>query len=79
MSGMNEKIFLLAPLHIKRREDIADIFGVSSETVTEWAKDGAPIFLAGNKYQADYHALVGWLSKNRPAFKNLSSPPLPTV
>lgn len=75
----NEKVFLLAPLHIKRREDIANIFGVSSETVTQWAREGAPIFLVGNKYQTDYHSLINWLSKNRPAFKNLSSPPLTTV
>lgn len=74
-----DKPFLLAPLHIKRKEDISDIFGVSPETVTEWAKEGAPIFIAGNKYQADYHALIAWLCKNKPAFKNLSSPPLPPV
>lgn len=50
----NEKIFLLAPLHIKRREDIADIFGVAPETVTEWAKEGAPIVkLRGEKIYAE--------------------------
>ncbi|MDR2056585.1 MAG: hypothetical protein LBQ10_12080 [Desulfovibrio sp.] len=75
----NEKIFFLAPLHIKRKEDIADIFGVKPDTVTEWAKAGAPIFLVGNRYQTDYHALVEWLSKNRHVFKNLSSPPLPPL
>mgnify|MGYP003620302078 CR=1 FL=1 len=75
----NEKIFLLAPLHIKRKEDIADTFDVSPETVTEWAREGAPIFMAGNKYQADYYALINWLSKNKPAFKNLSTPPLPPL
>lgn len=73
----NEKIFLLAPLHIKRKEDIADVFGVAPETVTEWAREGAPIFIAGNKYQVDYHALVQWLSKNKAVSKTLSSPPLP--
>jgi phage terminase Nu1 subunit (DNA packaging protein) len=75
----NEKIFLLAPMHLKRKEDIAVAFGVNPETVTSWAKDGAPIFLVGNMYQADYHALVEWLSKNKHAFKNLSSTPLPPL
>lgn len=64
----NEKVFLLAPLHIKSKGDIADIFGVSPDTVTKWAKEGAPIFLVGNKYQVDYYSLVNWLSKSRPAF-----------
>ena len=47
----DEKVFLLAPLHIKRKEKIAELFGVSPDTVTVWAKEGAPIFLVGNKYQ----------------------------
>ena len=65
----DNKVFLLAPLHIKRKEDIADIFSVSPDTVTLWAKQGAPIFLAGNKYQVDYYAMVNWLTRHKPAFK----------
>jgi phage terminase Nu1 subunit (DNA packaging protein) len=79
MNEQNEQFIFIAPLHLKRKEDIADIFGVNPETVKEWAKDGAPIVLVGNKYQADYHALFHWLTKNRPAFKNLSTTPLPPL
>lgn len=75
----NEKVFLLAPLHIKTKKDIAGIFGVSEATVAAWAKEGAPIFLLGNKYQADYHSLVNWFSKNKPACKTLSTPPVPPL
>ena len=75
----SENIFLLAPLHIKRREEIADMFDVSESTVTEWARDGAPIFIAGNKYQVEYYSLVQWLAKNKPAFKTLSRPPVPPL
>jgi hypothetical protein len=74
-----DSILMLAPVHLKRKAGIADRFGVCAETVTQWAKEGAPIFLVGNKYQADYHSLVAWLSRNRPAFKKLSSPPPATV
>lgn len=77
--NMNEKIFMLAPLHLKRKEDIAALFEVAPETITTWAKEGAPIFLVGNKYQADYYALVTWLSKNKPVFKSLSTPPVPPL
>lgn len=77
MTKKNKQFIFVAPLHLQRREEIAGTFFVSPETVTEWAKDGAPIFVVGNKYQADYHALTNWLIKNRPAFKNLSPPPLP--
>jgi hypothetical protein len=71
--------FLLSTKLLQRKEVIAEIFGVNPETVTTWAKEGAPIFLVGNMYQADYHALVEWLRENRPASKNLSSTPLPPL
>ncbi len=62
-----EQLFAVAPLPIKRKADIAKIFGVSEDTVQGWAREGAPIFMAGKRYQADYHALVGWLCRNKPA------------
>jgi phage terminase Nu1 subunit (DNA packaging protein) len=65
IQGAPDKLFFVAPVHLKSRDEIADVFGVHKFTVTEWAKDGAPIFNVGNKLQADYHALVEWLSKNR--------------
>lgn len=79
MAKSSRQFVYIAPLHLKRKEEIAETFFVSPETVVEWAKDGAPIVLVGNKYQADYHSLFHWLIENRPAFKNLSTPPLPPV
>ena len=75
----SENVFLIAPLHIKRKEDIAEVFSVSPETVSGWAKEGAPIFLVGNKYQVDYHSLVNWLTKNKSVSKRFKTPPLPPL
>ena len=45
-------------------EAIARIFGVDRKTVLGWKKSGAPIFLVGNKYQANYRELWDWIKQN---------------
>jgi len=60
-----DRLFTVAPLHLRSKSEIADTFGVSRETVLKWAREGAPVFLVAKRYQADYHAMVEWLSKNK--------------
>lgn len=47
--------------HLKGREQISKVFGVSKETVTIWVASGAPIFVIGKKLQANYSELWKWL------------------
>lgn len=48
-------------LHLRSSEEIAQVFGVTLESVREWRKQGAPIVLLGKKYQANYFDLWQWL------------------
>ena len=47
--------------HLKGREAIMETFGVSKETVAQWRKEGAPIFVVGRKLQTDYWRLWTWI------------------
>lgn len=49
--------------HIKGADEIAKLFGVSRVSVIKWAKCGAPIFIIGKKYQANYTELWDWLKR----------------
>jgi hypothetical protein len=42
-------------------EAIARTFGVDHKTVRRWKKQGAPIFLVGSIYQANYRELWDWI------------------
>lgn len=44
-------------------EAIARSFGVKRDTVMKWKGEGAPIYLIGNKYQANYRELWEWLKE----------------
>lgn len=55
---------VFVPLHMKGADEIAQVFGVSRETVVQWAKDGAPIRKVGKKYQAQYGQLWDWILEN---------------
>ena len=68
-----KKIFIEAPVHLgvpnedddcAGAEAIARSFGVKRDTVTEWKSKGAPIYLVGNKCQANYRELWEWLKAN---------------
>jgi Phage DNA packaging protein Nu1. len=65
----DKNVYPLVPMLMRRKSDIADVFEVKMETVVKWAKEGAPIFLAGKRYCADYHAMVAWLTEHRKPFK----------
>lgn len=56
--------------HMRGKETIMACFGVSSRTVSEWIRCGAPIYYQGRKYQANYERLSIWLERKfrkRPA------------
>lgn len=59
---------VFTPILLQGRRVIATTFRVRPCVVTQWAKEGAPIFLSGQMWQADYVSLVHWLEENRPAF-----------
>lgn len=63
---------MVAPVHLKGAQIIADCFDVSRDTVTAWAKKGAPLAYVGGKLQGDYHAIFEWLitSKGHTKAKN---------
>ncbi len=48
------------------RDTIAETYKVSPSEVTEWAKEGAPIFLCGRKYATTVQKLTEWLVSNKP-------------
>ena len=52
---------LVAPVHLKGAQAIADCFWVSTDTVAVWAKKGAPFVLVGKKYQGEYNSIMTWL------------------
>lgn len=56
--------------HLKGIQAFVSIFGVSRETVRQWARDGAPIFLVGRRYQACYSRLCLWLEQRHQARKD---------
>ena len=64
---MTEKITIdapiFAPIHMTGANEIADVFQVSRRAVVRWAREGAPIYLVGKKYQANYNELWEWLKK----------------
>ena len=51
-------------LHMRGANEIAEVFGVSRDTVIKWAKAGAPIRVVGKKYQAQYGQLWDWILEN---------------
>jgi len=55
---------VFVPIHMKGADEIAAVFGVSRDTVTQWVQKGAPICRIGKKYQAQYAQLWGWLMEN---------------
>ena len=63
----NDKITIdtpiFAPIHMTGANEIADVFRVSRRAVVRWARDGAPIYLVGKTYQANYGELWDWLKK----------------
>lgn len=77
MTARDESVLVLAPVHLRSKDSIAETFGVAPCTVVEWAREGAPIFLAGNRYQAEYYSLIHWLNKNRPVPKKPVNSPVP--
>lgn len=60
-------ISYLQPFLMQGKKRIAEVFKVKPETVTEWVRDGAPIFLVGKMWQAEYSNLVRWLEEVKPA------------
>lgn len=70
-----------APVHMKGADEIAAVFGVARETVVQWSRKGAPVYLVGKKYQANYAEMWDWikqkgkLAKGRQAPTSYSQPP----
>lgn len=56
-----------APFLMQGKRKIAEVFGVKPQTVVDWVENGAPIFMAGGKWQADYYNLIAWLEQVKPA------------
>lgn len=56
------------PILLQGRKKIAATFCVNPATVTQWAREGAPIWREGNMWQVDYHSLVRWFEVNRRVF-----------
>lgn len=65
---------VFVPLHMKGADEIAQVFGVSRETVVHWSKDGAPVHLVGKKYQASYAELWDWIKKKAESEKTCQVP-----
>lgn len=65
---------VFVPLHMKGADEIAQVFGVSRDTVVQWVKDGAPIPLVGKKYQANYAELWDWIKKKAEIEKTCQVP-----
>ncbi len=64
-SGVHTRACFASP-HLRGAERIAAVFGVSRETVVNWAVRGAPVLLIGRTYQACYADLWEWLKHNIP-------------
>lgn len=47
--------------HFRGLNEVADFFKVSTDTVREWRKAGAPFILIGKKWQASYDDIWEWL------------------
>jgi len=69
------KISAFIPFHLKGADEIAGTFGVSRGTVIGWVKEGAPIYLIGKRYQANYNELWEWI-KGKDALPSAMSRPL---
>lgn len=67
-----QKITVHAPCLLQGRKQIAQTFKVMPETVREWVKEGAPIFLVGKMWQVEYASLVHWLEVTKPAKKGMT-------
>ena len=59
-----QELPVFVPVHMKGADEIAAVFGVSRDTVTQWVHRGAPIRKIGKKYQAQYAQLWNWLMDN---------------
>lgn len=53
------------PCLLQGRKIIAEVFRVNPATVTQWVREGAPIWREGNMWQVDYQSLVSWFEVNR--------------
>lgn len=68
MAEKNRSAFnspVLIPIHLRGADEIAEVFGVARAAVIGWLRDGAPIYLIGKKYQANYYELWYWIQKKR--------------
>lgn len=52
---------LVAPVHLRGADAIAETFTVHRNTVKEWWLAGAPIAVVGGAYCTEYNALMAWL------------------
>lgn len=51
------------------RDVIAGVFGVGRRTLMNWIDQGAPIFVAGRKYQCEYSHVLAWLEATQKPVK----------
>ena len=58
---MRKSVTVSSMGHLKSREAIMGIFGVSKDTVARWRRDGAPIIRIGRELHAHYEQLWAWL------------------
>lgn len=54
------------PVLLQGRRQIAACFRVRPAVVTQWAREGAPMYQAGQMWQADYMRMVLWLERHSP-------------
>ena len=55
----------LLQYHLGSKAEIAAAFSVGLKVVSTWAREGAPIFVAGKRWQCCYFSLVSWLEIHR--------------
>ena len=59
--------------HLCGSRSIAGVFGVGRSTIRAWKKAGAPIYIVGHCYQANYAELWEWLQKHeKTSFFNIT-------
>ncbi len=61
VGGLSLPGVVVAPVHLRRLEDICTTFGRTEETVKKWHLEGAPISFDGSSYSAEYNSLQNWL------------------
>ena len=55
----------MTEIHLCGKKIIARTFGVSRSTIAKWRKLGAPIFVVGKKFQANYSNLWSWIEAQK--------------